>query len=100
MRGAGLNPIVDFFIYEHIARIFINSVKQAALKALDLRVDLELSGNQSLLRLTSAKCVELRWVPGHSGSYGNDEKADRLARGGSLTPFVGPEPVREVSLPC
>lgn len=35
-------------------------------------------------------------MPGHGGLYSN-EKADKLARGGSITPFVGPGPVSEVS---
>ena len=35
--------------------------------------------------------VHLFWIPGHSGLDWN-EKADELARKGSSTQFIGPEP--------
>jgi hypothetical protein len=40
--------------------------------------------------------VGLYWVPGHAGVRGN-ETADRLARSGSASGFVGPEPALGVS---
>jgi hypothetical protein len=40
--------------------------------------------------------VGLCWVPGHAGVRGN-ETADRLARSGSASGFVGPEPALGVS---
>jgi ribonuclease HI len=43
--------------------------------------------------------VGLFWVPGHSGTCGN-EIADELTREGSVHHFVGPEPVVGVSRQC
>ena len=40
--------------------------------------------------------VNLVWVPGHSGIFGN-EWADELARKGAETDFVGPEPALPIS---
>jgi hypothetical protein len=40
--------------------------------------------------------VGLYWVPGHAGVRGN-ETAERLARNGSASGFVGPEPALGVS---
>jgi hypothetical protein len=40
--------------------------------------------------------VELYWVPGHAGVRGN-ETADGIARNGSSSDFVGPEPALGIS---
>jgi ribonuclease HI len=46
---------------------------------------------RALETLSRNNNVTLTWVPGHSGILGN-EKADKLARKGSSSKFVGPEP--------
>jgi len=45
--------------------------------------------------LYPAQCGGLYWVPGHAGVREN-EIADKLARGGSVQKFIGPEPSRGV----
>jgi hypothetical protein len=44
-----------------------------------------------LQELALSNKVRLVWVPGHCGIHGNEE-ADALARAGSSSAFVGPEP--------
>jgi hypothetical protein len=44
-----------------------------------------------LQELALSNRVRLVWVPGHCGIYGNEE-ADALARAGTSSAFVGPEP--------
>ena len=46
---------------------------------------------ETLNALSKDNVVTLTWVPGHSGVPGN-EKADELARIGSNTKFIGPQP--------
>ena len=41
--------------------------------------------------------MHMFWIPGHSGLEEN-EKADELARKGSSSQFIGPEPFFGVSL--
>jgi ribonuclease HI len=51
---------------------------------------------QALNNLGKANKVLVAWVPGHTGNPGN-ERADQLAKSGSSSSFVGPEPVVGVS---
>jgi ribonuclease HI len=45
----------------------------------------------SLQELALSNRVRLVWVPGYCGIHGNEE-TDALARAGSSSAFVGPEP--------
>ena len=74
--------------------IFIYSDSQAVLKSLlKYKVGSKLLWNCMCLlnELSRDNKVQLVWVPGHSNISGN-EKADELARKGSDTKFIGPEP--------
>jgi ribonuclease HI len=46
---------------------------------------------QKALNISTRHIVGLYWVPGHAGARGN-ERADKLARDGSVQRFDGPEP--------
>lgn len=76
------------------AHITILSDSQAAIKALtshEQRSKLVWCCLQDLISLARCNRVTITWVPGHEGIEGN-EAADELAKAGSETPFVGPEP--------
>ena len=79
----------DIYIY-----IYNISDSRAALQALDsytFESKLVWECVQSLNLLGETNRVNLKWVPGHAGVYGN-EIADTLAKEGGATPFIGPEP--------
>ena len=52
--------------------------------------------HKTLNLLAEKRPVTLRWVPGHEGIDGN-ERADHLAKIGSSTEYIGPEPSLPVS---
>lgn len=81
------------------AKICICSDSQAALnalKAFTCQSKLVWECTRVLNQLASRNEVTLYWVPGHCGIEGN-ELADELARSGSETRFIGPEPFCGVS---
>jgi hypothetical protein len=74
--------------------IYILSDSRAALLAISsytIKSKMVLECTRLLTALASRHKVTLMWVPGHTGIEGN-EKADELAKKGSKTYFVGPEP--------
>lgn len=74
--------------------IIIHSDSQAALKAISAystSSKLVEECRSKLDRLSEGNKVNLTWIPGHAGIAGN-EMADALAKKGSASPFVGPEP--------
>jgi ribonuclease HI len=81
-------------------RICIFSDSQAALKAIDSNTvssKLVLETIIALNRLSSLNEVRLYWIPSHMGIKGNVQ-ADKLARLGAASTFVGPEPALGTTL--
>ena len=81
------------------AKIRIFSDSQAALKSLScysFTSKLALECFLNLQSLSLYNKVHLIWVPGHEGHVGN-ERADELARQGSCSPLIGPEPFIGIS---
>lgn len=79
--------------------IYIYSDSQAAIKAINsfqTKSKLTWECLQTLIQLAKLNRVYLEWVPGHKGIAGN-EQADQLARKGSDTPYIGPEPAIGIS---
>ncbi|XP_043471560.1 uncharacterized protein LOC122504490 [Leptopilina heterotoma] len=82
-------------------RISICVDSQAALGALKnptIESKLVWECRSVLDELSSANRLSLIWVPGHSGIKGN-ERVDVLAKTGSETKFIGPEPAVAI-MPC
>jgi hypothetical protein len=80
--------------------IDICSDSQAALKAISsvqFEFNSVLECRKLLMELAETNKVCLIWVPGHSDIKGN-EMADELARQGSDSSFVGPEPALPITL--
>ncbi|CAH1969569.1 unnamed protein product [Acanthoscelides obtectus] len=80
-------------------RIIILSDSQAAMKALSackITSSLVLQCRKALDCLAARHPVSLIWVPGHAGIRGN-ETADTLAKTGSASKLVGPEPALGVT---
>jgi ribonuclease HI len=70
------------------------SDSQAAIKALANPIKCcrsVLECNHALSALAVANAVKLRWIPGHSDYFGNEE-ADGLAKEAALSVVEGPEP--------
>ena len=81
-------------------RIFILSDSQAAIQALcGCKITSRLVWDCTVLlkELAKENIVKLIWTPGHSGIEGN-EKADELAREGSINKLHGPEPFCGIAL--
>ena len=80
--------------------ITIYSDSQAAVRSLEARFTrstIVAECSQKLRKLAENNSVTLQWIPGHAGYEGN-ERADELAKEGSITDLYGPEPVIPISL--
>ncbi|XP_055597713.1 uncharacterized protein LOC129747492 [Uranotaenia lowii] len=81
--------------------IYFCSDSQAAIKSLSAsssRSKLVIACRKAIEELAEGNGLNLLWVPGHKGIFGN-ECADELARAGSEKEFYGPEPAVPIS-PC
>ena len=81
------------------SRMVILSDSQVAIKALStnsISSELVKECLSNLNALTKHNQVVIGWVPGRKGVPGN-EAADKLAREGSTTPPLGPEPAVGIS---
>lgn len=75
-------------------KIYILSDSKAAILAIgatEIQSKLVWDCTTALKHISNCNRVTLMWVPGHRGIVGN-ELADELARAGSLSGLVGPEP--------
>ncbi|KAJ8955174.1 hypothetical protein NQ318_009068 [Aromia moschata] len=92
---------IELCLRENIERcytgktILIYSDSQAALQALacnKIKSKLVCDCLETLQALANHNKIMLKWVPGHKGVEGNEE-TDTLARKGSATTLIGPEPM-------
>ena len=87
-ENIGTTSIINLFSDSQASLLALTSTSISSRLVLDIADQLNTLG-------TSHK-VELRWVPGHEGVYGN-ELADELAREGSSSTPIGPEPFLPLS---
>ena len=81
-ENIGTTSIINLFSDSQASLLALTGTSISSRLVLDIADQLNTLG-------TSHK-VELRWVPGHEGVYGN-ELADELAREGSSSTPIGPE---------
>jgi hypothetical protein len=78
-------------LFWHVQNITFRRTALLALKSYAVSSRVVLQCGYSLQELALSSRVQLVWVPGNCGIHGN-EKADALAREGSSSAFVRPEP--------
>jgi ribonuclease HI len=81
---------------KHVSICSDSQVALKALKAIRTTSLLVHQCHKALNDISALHAMGLYWVPGHAGVRGNDI-ADRLARCGFASRFVGPEPALGVS---
>ena len=87
-ENIGTTSIINLFSDSQASLLALTSTSISSRLVLDIADQLNTLG-------TSHK-VELRWVPGHEGVYGN-ELADELSKEGSSSTPIGPEPFLPLS---